>query len=142
ENLRIKLGFDKPLVERFGDYAANVAQGDLGKSLLTGRPVTTAVREALPVTASLAVVSLAIAVVAAVVGGVAAALKRESWIDRFVSSGSAVALAVPSFVVALALIVPFAVNRRIFPATGYSPLADGTWEWLRHLILPGLALSL
>jgi peptide/nickel transport system permease protein len=49
---------------------------------------------------------------------------------------------VPAFVVGLALVIVFAVDRAWFPATGYQPLAAGVGEWLRYLFLPGLALAL
>lgn len=140
--LREQLGLNDPLANRFGTYLADIARGDLGTSLLTGREVLTSITEALPPTLSLAAISLAMALVMAFAGGITAALRRNGLVDRVVSALSAVALAVPPFVVALALVVPLAVNRDLFPATGYADLADGLWPWLRHLLLPAFALSL
>jgi peptide/nickel transport system permease protein len=142
DRLRTQLGLDEPITTRFGTYLADISTGDLGESLLTGRKVLDSITEALPPTLSLAGVALFIAVVLAFVGGITAALRRNGWVDRLVSALSAVALATPPFVVALLLVVPLAVNRDLFPATGYADIAEGPWEWLRHLLLPGLALSL
>lgn len=142
DRLRVQLGLDEPLLSRFTTYMSDIVRGDLGESLLTGRTVVESIAEAIPPTASLAFVALTMALIMAFIGGVGAALRRDGWLDRLVSGASALALATPPFVVALLLIVPLAVNREIFPATGYEDLQDGLWPWLRHLLLPGFALSL
>ncbi len=141
-DLRVKLGLNEPIIDRFATYIGHVAAADLGKSLYSSRPVTTLIGEALPVTASLALVAILMALLMAIPAGMWAAFRRDGIVDHVVTSTSALGLAVPQFVVAFPLIVFFAVDHRWFPATGYAPVAAGFWEWLRHLVLPGFALAL
>lgn len=142
DRLRVQLGLDEPVVTRFVTYIGDILTGNLGESLLTGRTVVESIGEAIPPTASLAFVALTMALILAFAGGIGAALRRDGLLDRFVSAASALALATPPFVVALLLVVPLAVNRDLFPATGYEDIQGGLWPWLRHLLLPAFALSL
>lgn len=141
EQLRVQLGLDRPLSERFLAYVGNVVSGDLGASLHTRRSVAGLLGEGLVVTASLGTVSMVFAITMALGAGTLAGLRPGSWWDRVVSGAAAVGLAFPSFVFALLLVVPLAVHRRWLPATGYEALGNGVWEWLRHLLLPALALA-
>jgi peptide/nickel transport system permease protein len=142
ESIREDLGLDQPFVARFADYVGGVLRGDLGESPGSGTPVWDRIEEALPVTFSLGLVAMVLAVVGGVATGVAAALHQGRWIDQAVTGVSSVLLAVPSFVVGLALVIAFAVNRSILPASGYEPISSGLWPWLERLILPGAALAL
>jgi peptide/nickel transport system permease protein len=141
-SIRQDLDLDKPVWERFGGYLWNVAQGDLGTSPGSSTPIWDRISEALPVTLSLGLVAMVMATVIGVGAGGAAALRRGRWVDRAVTAAASVMQAVPAFVVGLALVIAFAVNRSWFPATGYEPLASGIGEWLRYLFLPALALAL
>jgi peptide/nickel transport system permease protein len=142
ETIRDDLDLDKPVWERFGSYLWNVVQGDLGRSPGTTTPIWDRISEALPVTLSLALVAMALAVLAGVPAGALAALRKGRWPDRAVTAAASVMQAVPAFVVGLGLVIAFAVNRSWFPASGYQPLAAGLGEWLRYLFLPALALAL
>lgn len=139
--IREDLNLDRPVWERFGSYVVNAAQGDLGTSPGSPTPVLERIANALPVTISLAAVAIGLAIVVGVAAGVAAALRRGRWLDNALTVGTSVLLAVPSFVIGLALIIAFAINTSVFPATGYDPIGDGVWAWLEHLILPAAALS-
>jgi len=139
---RVRLGLDRPFIVRYVDYLAGLVRLDAGESLVSSEPVFHRIGETLSVTLSLVLVAMIIGVMVGISGGVLAALRRGSWIDHMISWCAAVALAVPPFVFGLALVVPLALDRSWLPATGYSSLSDGTWEWLRHLLLPALALAL
>jgi len=96
-----------------------------------------------PVTLSLGLVSLVMGIGLGVVLGVIGAIRPRGLVDRGITALSSVMLAVPSFWLALVLILILAVNNPIFPTIGYAPLLEeGPYEWLRHLILPAIALSL
>jgi peptide/nickel transport system permease protein len=142
ETIRQDLDLDKPVWERFGSYLWNVAHGDLGRSPGTTTAIWDRISEALPVTLSLALVAMVLAMLVGVPAGALAALKRGRWQDRAVTAAASVMQAVPAFVVGLGLVIAFAVNRSWFPASGYEPLAAGLGEWLRYLILPASALAL
>lgn len=141
EQLRQQLGTDRPVLERYLDYVGDVVQGDLGTSLLTFEPVADAMRQAAPVTLSLAIGSLAVTLLLGVPAGTVAALRRGSLVDRAVTAASAVLVAVPPFVLALWLIVLFAVNRSWLPAGGYVGITSDPLEWARRLVLPSFALA-
>jgi len=139
--VRRELGLDDPLVERYGRWAGNAVQGDLGTSLTTNENVWSMIADRLSITFSLILVSMVIATGVALVAGIGAALKPRGMVDRLVSIGSSLAVAAPPFWIGLILVLLFAVERSWFPAVGYAPLSEGLWEWLRHLILPGIALA-
>ncbi|WP_029429895.1 ABC transporter permease [Blastococcus sp. URHD0036] len=136
------LGLDQPIWQRFGDYMSGLLQGDFGTSLFSGQSVGDAIGAALPVTVSLIVVAYVLVFVIAIPLGVLAAVRRDTRTDRAISATCSFFLGIPSFVVALVLVILLALTVEAFPATGYKPLADGFGVWLSHLILPGLALAL
>jgi peptide/nickel transport system permease protein len=139
---RHDLRLDEPLWKRFVEYAWDVAHGDLGKSPGGNVAVWDRVSAALPVTLSLALVGLGFSVLLGVPAGTLAALRRDRFADRAVTAVASGMQAVPPFVVGLALVVLFAVDRSWFPAAGYVKFGEDPWEWFRHLVLPGLTLAM
>ncbi len=141
--IRGELRLDDPFVERYVAWLVDAATGDLGNSYISKQPVLDEIAERAPVTLSLGLVSLVISVGFGVLLGVIGAIRPRGVVDRGVTALSSVLLAIPSFWLALVLVLLFAVENPIFPTIGYAPLLeDGPWEWLRHLILPAVALSL
>lgn len=136
------LGLDKPLWERYVRYVGDVARGDLGESPLSGVNVRDRVMAAVPVTLSLASVSLFLAVSLGLMAGTLQATRPGSVTDRALTVVTSLMQAVPSFVVGLGLVIALAVNRSWFPAAGYAALTEDPMEWLRHLVLPAVALAL
>jgi ABC-type dipeptide/oligopeptide/nickel transport system permease component len=130
---RHALGLDRPLLEQFADYVARVAQGDLGTSLRSSRPVAALIRERLPATVELTVAALLIAVAIAIPAGIVSAVKRGSTLDRLAMVGAVAGQAVPIFWLALLLIAFFGVYLRWLPVFGRGSLA--------HLVLPAVSLS-
>jgi peptide/nickel transport system permease protein len=140
--IRNKLGLDDPLWVQFWRWAVAVLHGDLGISIFSNVPVATLVGQRIWPTLSLAVTTITLAVVIAISFGVIAAWKAGTWVDRVVMILSVVSFSVPVFVVGYLLIYVFALNLRWLPVQGYTPIAEGVWPWLRHLILPSIALGL
>jgi peptide/nickel transport system permease protein len=93
-------------------------------------------------TVSLALSTLLVAVVLAVTLGVLAAWRAGTWVDRAVMGVAVTGFSVPVFVVGYMLVYFLSMKLRWFPVQGYRPIADGLWDWARHLILPSLALGL
>lgn len=141
EQIRSELGLTDPLPVRYWDFAGNALRGDLGDSLYNHRPVTTRIADALPATLWLAAVALAFVLIAAIPAGVIAAMRPDSVLDRGLTVASSLAMSVPQFVVAILLISVFAIQNPWLPALGYASPSEGLVEWSRHLILPGIALS-
>jgi peptide/nickel transport system permease protein len=135
-------GLDRPFLVQYLAWLRGLCSGDLGISWYNGRRVA-------GLLASRAVISLSVAGLALLIGiglgfvlGTVAALRQTSWIDRAITAFTTFISVMPSFVVGIALVAIFAVELGLLPSAGYLPIADGgVWPWLRHLLLPALALS-
>ncbi|MFI6315628.1 ABC transporter permease [Nocardia fusca] len=143
DRIRQDLGLDRPVLVQYIDYVANALQGDLGTSYSTGESVLDRVLTRLPRTASIAALAILISVLLSIPMAVFAALKRNSWIDRMITSTSVVMLALPPFVLAALLIAWFSLGGlQILPPGGYAEMSEeGFAEWLRYAILPAIAIS-
>ena len=141
ERIRQKLGLDQPFLTRFWAWASAVLQGDLGISIFTNLPVTQLIGQRVGPTLSLALCTLIVAVVVAVPMGVIAAWQAGKFIDRLVMLFSVAGFSMPVFVLAYLMIYLFAIDLDWLPVQGYTPLSEGFWPWLRHLILPSMALG-
>jgi peptide/nickel transport system permease protein len=142
EALTRKLGLDQPLVVQYGKWFWNMMQGDLGASLYgSNQPVSTIIAEALPRTLSLALISFVVALIIAVPAGILSATRKNTKTDVGVSLFAFLGLSMPDFWLAILLIIVFAANLQWLPAIGYTPLSEGFWPWLRHLILPSIAIG-
>ncbi|MGI9422841.1 MAG: ABC transporter permease [Hyphomicrobiaceae bacterium] len=140
--LRNKLGLDQPLVVQYGKWFWNILQGDFGASIYGNRiPVAQILAEAIPRTLSLAMLGFIIAIVLAVPAGIISATRRNSAADNTVSLFAFIGLSMPDFWLAILLIIVFAAHLQWLPAIGYAPLNEGFWPWLRHLILPAIAVG-
>jgi peptide/nickel transport system permease protein len=137
-----ELHLDQPLLVRYGEWLWHAVQGDLGRSYLSNQPVSELLAEKLPITLSLGVVSLVLAVVLGFVLGILAARRPGGLVDRTVTTVTSVMLAIPSFWLALVLVLLFAVTRTFFPTIGYTPLGESPADWLHHLTLPAIALAM
>jgi peptide/nickel transport system permease protein len=139
--IRANLGLDEPFLVRFGTWGWGLLHGDLGTSIFTKLPVTHLIAQRVEPTIALTLCTLLVAVAVAVPLGVVAAAKAGTWIDRGVMAFSVLGFSVPVFVLAYILILTFSIELDWLPVQGYRNLSDGVWEWLRHLILPSLALG-
>jgi peptide/nickel transport system permease protein len=141
ERIRQKLGLDQPFLTRFWAWASAVLQGDLGISIFTNLPVAQLIGQRVGPTLSLALCTLIVSVLVAVPMGVIAAWKAGKLIDRLVMLFSVAGFSMPVFVLAYLLIYLFAVDLDWLPVQGYTPLREGFWPWLSHLVLPSIALG-
>ncbi|MEZ4619395.1 MAG: ABC transporter permease [Caldilineaceae bacterium] len=131
--LREYLGLDQPLIVRYGRYLFDIAQGDLGRSILSKRPVWDEIATVLPRTLQLAVVAMVLAVILGIGTGILSALRPGGLLDVAMRLLALVGLSMPVFWLGLVLIYVFAYYFRLFPVGG-----AGSW---RHLVLPALALA-
>jgi len=132
--LRQELGLDQPLLVQYGRFLGGLLRFDLGRSTMSRAPVLDELRPRLPVSLTLAVLSMGVAVIVGVGLGVMAALRRRSWVDYLAMSVSVAGLSTPTFVLGLILILVLSVQWRLLPATGAT-----TW-W--HYVLPAITLGL
>ncbi|MGW0040271.1 ABC transporter permease [Rhodococcus sp. NPDC003348] len=141
EMVRQELGLDRPVVVQYVNFLTGLLQGDLGTSFTYKAPVLDMIVDRIPVTLSLAIVSVVIALLIGIPAGIVGGSRPGSWQDRVSSIGSTLGVATPNFVLALLLVMLFAMNLKMLPATGYAPLNKGLWPWLSHLLLPAIALG-
>ncbi len=107
EQIRVKLGLDKPLIVQFGRYVSDLAHGDLGNSLSTGQPVVTEIKNRLPASAELTLFGLILSMVIAVPLGIVAAVKQGSWIDHACRVVATAGVSLPVFFTGLLLVYVF-----------------------------------
>lgn len=141
EHLKEELGLNLPLYEQYVRWVVGVLHGDLGRSYFMEESVGQAIAGHFRPTLSLALFAELIALVLALPAGIYAACRRGRPADRIVMLLSLLALAVPSFILGLLLILLLGVLLALFPIGGYAPLEEGLLPHLRYLVLPALALG-
>ncbi len=139
--IRAKLGLDQPYLVRFGGWLWALAHGDLGVSIFTNLPVAQLIGQRLEPTLALTLCTLLVTVALAVPTGVVAAWRVGTWIDRLVMGFSVLGFSVPVFVLAYLLMMLFSVHLEWLPVQGYVSISEGFWPFLRHMILPSVALG-
>ena len=136
-----RMGLDQPLHIQMARYFSGLAQGDLGVDVFSGRAVSNIVFEQLPYTLILVLAAIGGASLLGIPLGCFSAIKPNSVLDRVTAIMSVAFIAVPSFVIALYLLLWVAVEWRWLPAMGAG--ADGDIaDQARHLVLPAIALGL
>ena len=141
QRLRVELGLDQPPLTRMARWYGGLLHGDLGRSILLQQGVGEAVRERLPVTLSLTVVSLGLACVIGVPAGLFAAAKARQWPDQAAMGASLIGLSVPDFWLGLVLIWVVGVKLGWLPTGGFVAPSVDLSGWLRSITLPAVALA-
>jgi peptide/nickel transport system permease protein len=141
ETVREEMGLNESVPRQVGSFVFNALRGDLGDDFFTRRPVTDIVRDALPHTAVLAIVSMLLATLLAIPLGVLAATRPGSLLDRVLATASVVAISIPSLVAGLGLLIVFGVHFELFPIIGTGSFTDPL-DYLHHLVLPSIALAM
>jgi len=141
QEIRLKLGLERPIVEQFVIWVGRILRGDFGESYFFKKTVAELIRDRLEPTVALAICTLILAVAMAVPLGVVAAVRRGTWIDRTVMGFSVLGFSVPVFVIGYAFIYLFAIELGWLPVQGYQRLAEGFWGFLERLILPSVTLA-
>ena len=130
-----KYGFDQPLIVQYGRYVWNVLHGDFGVPFQSPtQTVVDLIKQTWPVTLRIGALTLLISYPLGILLGLLAALKRNTWVDYFITFGSTLGMVLPNFVVAIWLILVFSVSLDWLPSGG--------WGTPQHLILPVVAYSL
>lgn len=143
DEMRHELGLDRPFLVRLVDWYAHALRGDLGESTAyRGKPVGELIAERWPVTFSMTVIALVVALVSGVSVGVLAALRQGRLADWMLMALALFAVSTPHFWLGLIMIILFGVKLRWLPIGGYVPLGQNPIEFIRHLILPCTVLGL
>lgn len=163
QNLRLEMHLDKPIYTQYGLWLEGLVHGDLGKSLVTRRPVTVDIAEFLPATLEIVLLSALVMALGGIALGVLSAKYSNSWFDGVMRVVSYLGIVTPAFVWAIIFMLIFGYALPIFPTTGrLSPglmaphtvtgmlvidsLLGGdfeaSWDALLHLVLPAIALAM
>jgi peptide/nickel transport system permease protein len=140
--IREQFGLNEPAMARYGKWLAGVMTGDLGTSLATRQPVAEALRSHLPVTLELLCLAQLLAFLIALPLALLSARHPGAWLDRIAGTVAFGFAALPNYALALALVFVFALRLKWFPATGYTPFAEGVGTNLRGFLLPALSIAL
>jgi peptide/nickel transport system permease protein len=161
EQIERQYGLDKPIHIQYWAYLKTVAQGDLGTTIRTRRPVTDELQERFPATIELALAALLFATLLGVPLGFVAAKRYGTWVDHSSLVASLLGISIPIFFLAILLKYVFAVELGLLPTVGrISVLIDiehptnfytvdallagdlaAFWDVIKHLILPAIALG-
>ncbi|GAA3994441.1 ABC transporter permease [Deinococcus rubellus] len=138
-----QLGLDRPIIVRYGSWAAGVLQGNFGDTLSGGQPVAPMLRQRLGTTLQLGLSALLLSVVIGIPLGILTAMRRNSVLDHAVNALSTLGMSVPDFWTGIMAILLFAVTLKVLPASGLADMSTGfsPIEWLRHMILPAGVLA-
>ena len=142
EQIREEWGLNDPLIVRYGRWLGDAVQGDLGRSLVTGQPVTDEITHRLPITFEIMVVTVGFSLLVAVPLGAFTGYREGRKSDRVFSGVAQAGLSLPSFVTGLILIYVFALKLQWFPAVGWNRLSNGIGPNLKTVALPALALAI
>ncbi|MEK6255502.1 MAG: ABC transporter permease [Gemmatimonadales bacterium] len=149
ELLRKKYGLDQPVHVQYVTWLKNVAQGDFGESFRHRRPVKDMLVEAVPYTLQLTVLAIILDALIGITIGIISAVRQYSKLDKTITIGSLIIYAIPSFWLALMLIMVFSVNLGWFPTsqtrsmnyedlTAIGQMLDRAW----HLVLPVFVMGI
>jgi ABC-type dipeptide/oligopeptide/nickel transport system permease component len=139
--LEKKMGLDRPILVQYGSFLKDLCRGDLGKSLITNKPISSEIRKALPYTLDLTLGGMLIGIVLGVPIGIMTALKRNQAPDYIGRILSLVGISMPEFYLGILLMYLFAIKLNLFPVLGggnFNVLSSR----LYYLVLPAFTLGI
>ena len=140
--LRVELGLDQSLAQRYLGWVGGLLGGDMGTSYTYRTPVSDIVSDRLQVSLPLALYALTLTVVVAFPVGILAAARRGSVTDITVMGATQLGVAIPNFWFAILMVILFAINLRWFSAGGFPGWDAGIFPAMKALTLPAIALAL
>lgn len=141
-NIRRSYGLDQPKPVQYVKWMSHVVRGDLGRSIRTRRTINEELQLRLPVTIELTLLASFLGTIPAVVVGVLAAVRRNSWLDYGATVGTLLGVSVPNFLLATLLVLTFSYWLKWLPPIGYAPFSDDPVQNLKSMIMPAVSLSL
>ncbi len=142
DELRAKMGLDRPIYVQYFEWLGHVARGDLGESLWTRRPVLEELERRLPVTLTLGGFAVVIALVIAVPVGVVSAVRQDRVSDYVARSAAVLGLSVPGFWLATLVIVLPAIWWGWRPVSDFTEFSQSPASFLGQFLLPALVLGI
>lgn len=141
QQFRKEMGLNEPLLYQYGAFLGNLLRGDLGRSMISGLPITSQLRNSIPYTLELTGSGVVIGIILGVPLGITAGIYRNRWLDYLARFFSMMGLSLPEFVLGILLIMLFSVQLGWFPVIS-SGRGSGLLNHLQQLFLPALTLGL
>jgi peptide/nickel transport system permease protein len=141
-HVRAELHLNEPIIDQYGRWLSRAVRLDFGKSLQDGTSVSSALRSRIPVTLGLVVAATVVSLLIGVPLGIISGLRPGGGADRASRLTASLGVAIPNFWLAVVLVAVFAVHWHLLPPSGYAGLAKSPGGWLRHMVLPAVALGL
>ncbi|KAB2336111.1 ABC transporter permease [Cytobacillus depressus] len=138
---KTQLGLDLPVYEQYWNWIKKAVAGNLGASYHMNMSVNEAIMSHIGPTLSLAILAEIVALCIAIPLGIIAAIKRGTATDQTVMGFSLLGMGIPSFLLALFLVLLVGVKLQWLPVAGYRPLEEGLWNHIKYLIMPAIALG-
>jgi peptide/nickel transport system permease protein len=139
--VRVQMGLDLPLWQQYSTWVSNILHGNLGTSYLLHQPVSDLVLARMGATVELAIAGFLIMVIAGFGLASWGALSPNRWIGYFVDSATSLGLAIPAFLIGLALIIVFGILWPILPVSGTVTIREDFVTGLHYLILPAITVA-
>ena len=141
EELRERLGLNRPLYLQYVHWVSDLVRGDLGISFATRRPIAQELKRQLPVTLQLALFTMVVVSLIAIPIGVLAAVKQDSVVDYVLRGIAILGLAAPSFFVGLVVVLVVSRYLGWLPPLGYAHIWNEPFKGFQQLIFPAIALG-
>jgi peptide/nickel transport system permease protein len=141
DDLRAKLGLDRPVAEQYAQWVGRIARGDFGESLWTRQPVLGELARRLPVTLTLALMAVIVAIVVGIPIGILSAVRQDGVLDFFARSAAILGLSIPGFVQAIVVILLPAIWWGWTPLVRFTEITVDPIAHLLQFILPATILG-
>ncbi len=142
ELMREKLGLNDPMMVRYIRWLGNMLKGDLGFSVMSGKPIIDILKNLLPATIKLTMFALLLSTFLGLLLGIIATIRQNSFLDYLSSIIGVIGISIPEFLIGILAILIFAIKLQWFPAQGRTDVGLTAWQSLKYLVLPAVSLGL
>lgn len=141
EQLREKMGLNRPVVVRYFDWVLSMLRGDFGTSLISGQSVMEKIQIRFPVTLEITLLAMIVSLLIALPAGIISAVRRNSPLDMAASVLSMIGVALPPFWLGMLLILVFSIILGWLPASGYVPFFKDPLQNLVRMVMPAVSIG-
>lgn len=142
EALRNEMGLDRPVLVRYGSWLKEFLTGDMGESYSYSMPVGDMLRDKIPITVALTLLSFGLILVISVPVGILAAQKEGKWLDSLIMTLNQIMMSVPGFFLGILITYLFGLVLKWFTPGAYVPISESFGGFLGYLIAPSFAIAL
>ena len=135
-------GFDQPVILQYINWITGLFRGTMGQSISYQSEIADIVLPRLGVTLSMVVPAFLIGTCTGILLGIAAAKNRGKWLDSVISFFANIGVSMPMFWLGMMGMLVFALRLRLLPSSGYVPMERDFGDWLRHMVMPIIVMSL